>query len=301
MLLLRLLLTLIIAGSLTLPLQAITITVADSGADYTSIQAAIDAANNGDEIIVSPGTYLENINFNGKAITLRSASGDPADTIIDGGGSDTVVTCDSGETSTTVLDGFTITNGSATYAGGIENDFSSPTVSNCTFSGNTTNDEGGGMLNYDNSSPTVTNCILSGNSALQGSEIENDSSSITVSHSCIQGGYLGLANIDTDPLFVDADGPDNTAGTEDDNLRLSGGSPCIDAGNGFLASVFPFDLGGNDRYVDEPMTINTGSGVLMFLHMGAHEFQVPPCSALPGDINCNGIVNLLALHWLETI
>jgi len=129
MLRLRLLLTLIIAGVLTLPLQAATITVADDGADYTSIQTAIDAANKGDEIIVSPGTYLEAINFDGKAITVRSASGDPADTIIDGGGSDSVVTCDSGETSMTVLDGFTITNGSATYGGGMYNlNSSSPTV-----------------------------------------------------------------------------------------------------------------------------------------------------------------------------
>jgi len=64
-------------------------------------------------------------------------------------------------------------------------------------------------------------------------------------------------------------------------------------------------LNGNIRYVDELTIINTGSGVLTFLDMGAYEFQVPPCSILPGDINCDGIVNLLdqallASHWLET-
>ena len=94
MLRLRLFLALIIAGSLTLPLQAATITVADDGADYTSIQAAVDAAVSGqDEVVVSPGTYLEAINFNGKAITLRSQSGDPTDTIIDGTGHYHVVQC----------------------------------------------------------------------------------------------------------------------------------------------------------------------------------------------------------------
>ena len=104
--------------TLTGSLSAATINVPG---DFGTIQAAIADAGtvNGDEIIVSPGTYLEAINFNGKAITLRSASGDPADTIIDGGGNGSVVTCDSGETSTTVLDGFTITNGSATYGGGM--------------------------------------------------------------------------------------------------------------------------------------------------------------------------------------
>jgi len=281
----RLLLTLIIAGSLTLPLQAATITVADNGADYTSIQAAINAANNGNKILVSPGTYVENIDFNGKAITLRSASGDPADTIIDAGGSGSVVTCDSGETSTTVLDGFTITNGSASY--------------------------GGGMYN-ESSSPTVSNCILWGDSP---DEIYNTNSSTpTVSYSDLQGGLPSYTiddggNIAVDPLFVDADGPDNTAGTEDDKLRLSGGSPCIDAGSGFLASAFPFDLDGNQRVVDDPATTDTGVGFPEVVDMGAYEFGSSPAlciSQLEGDINCDGIVNLLdqallALHWLETI
>ena len=128
----------------------------------------------------------------------------------------------------------------------------------------------------------------------------------------MQGGLAantvdGGGNIDADPLFVDADGPDNTAGTEDDNLRLLGGSPCIDSGSFFDFNSL-FDLGANVRYVDDLTTINTGSGVLTFLDMGAYEFGSSPglcISQLEGDINCDGIVNLLdhallALHWLET-
>ena len=53
--------------------HAKTIYVDDNGpADFSNIQAAIDDANDGDIIIVNPGTYIENINFNGKNITLRS-------------------------------------------------------------------------------------------------------------------------------------------------------------------------------------------------------------------------------------
>ena len=60
-------------------------------ADQPTIQAAINAASNGDTVLVSPGTYFENINFIGKAITVKSASG-PAVTIIDGSNSGPVAT-----------------------------------------------------------------------------------------------------------------------------------------------------------------------------------------------------------------
>ncbi len=93
--------------------------------DQATIQAAIDAAVDGDEIVVAPGTYFENINFNGKAITVRST--DPNDagvvinTIIDGTGFLHVVQCVSGEGSDTVLSGFVITGGNANGGGFLNN------------------------------------------------------------------------------------------------------------------------------------------------------------------------------------
>ena len=49
-----------------------------------TIQAGINAANNGDTVLVAPGTYTENINFMGKAITVKSSKGASL-TIVDGG------------------------------------------------------------------------------------------------------------------------------------------------------------------------------------------------------------------------
>ncbi len=135
---------------------------------YCSIQTAIDNAVDTDEIVVAPGTYFETVNLLGKAITLHSSDGAEV-TTIDAQGTDTVVTCMSGEGPGTVLDGFTLTGGTGSgpfgNGGGMYNVGSSPTVTNCTFSGNSVSNRGGGMSNEQGSSPTVTNCTFIGNSA----------------------------------------------------------------------------------------------------------------------------------------
>ena len=89
-------------------------------ANYSTIQSAINASINGDTIVVSTGTYFENINFRGKNITLTSLyylnldTSYISSTIINGSipvNSDTAscVIFNSGEDSTAVLQGFTIT------------------------------------------------------------------------------------------------------------------------------------------------------------------------------------------------
>ncbi len=139
--------------------------VGGTGGAYTSIQDAIHDAASGDEIEVAPGIYCEQINLKGKAIRLYSADG-PGLTTIDGNRQGTVITCNSNEDSGTIIEGFTITGGSANEGGGMYNEDSSPTVTNCTFSGNTSKN-GGGMCNRSNnsSSPTVTDCAFSSNTA----------------------------------------------------------------------------------------------------------------------------------------
>src|SRR5215813_10443901 len=97
-------------------------------ANMPTIQAAIDAAASGDTVLVSPGTYVEQIDFRGKAITVASESG-PATTTINANGAGSVVTFRSGESRSSLLTGFTVTGGSNLYGGaGVLVSGSSPTI-----------------------------------------------------------------------------------------------------------------------------------------------------------------------------
>jgi len=173
------------------------------------------------------------------------------------------------------------------YGGGMYNSrSSSPTLTNVTFSGNSANYYGGGMYNYNQSSPSLANVIMWGDTAQTGSEIYNYSSLPTISYSDIQNcggsgaswdttcGTDGGGNIDADPLFVDADGIDNTPGTDDDDLHLDTTSPCIDAGdNSAVPTGVTTDLDDNPRFVDIISVVDTGNGTPPIVDMGAYEVQ----------------------------
>src|SRR5262245_6192114 len=96
-------------------------------ADYPTIQAAIDIAIDGDLVLVGPGTYPEHLDFKGKAIVVQSTDGASATTIA-GDYLKTeppLVAFTSGEGPSSILEGFTITNGDGR---GILCDDSSPII-----------------------------------------------------------------------------------------------------------------------------------------------------------------------------
>lgn len=189
--------------------------------DQPTIQGGIDAAVDGDLILVSPGTYIENINFLGKMITGQGEEGAEA-TIIDGGGipsSRALVTFESGEDESTVLAGLTIQNGWNFFS--FDNIYclnSSPTIDNCIVSGS---DDIGICCDYSNpiiinstisnntmegifcmfSSPTITNCTMSSNNI--GIECFNYSYPTITSNTVTGNGSCGIYSCNgSDPIIT---------------------------------------------------------------------------------------------------
>ncbi len=157
------------------------------------------------------------------------------------------------------------------------------TVVNCTIAHN----NGHATTRCSDAPATLINCVLWGNSGFNGPGSVCGGglpAAPSQSYSIIQG-------IHSNPMFVDIDGPDNDLSTwQDNNYRLMGGSPCIDAGNNVAAQGIMFDLDGMPRFVDDPLTIDTGFGPSPVVDIGAYEFQPAPPSC-PADWNDSGTVD----------
>jgi beta propeller repeat protein/parallel beta-helix repeat protein len=148
--------------------------------EYPTIQQAIQGSNNGDVVIVEPGTYFENIDFLGKNITVTSTDPDSPDvvaaTVIDGDGEGSVVTFNSGETSEAVLNGFTVRNGYGTVVSEVGNEIV----------------WGGGIFCYG-SSPTIRSNIIINNHGP--AEINNQGMVISGSYGAGIGCFMSSAII----------------------------------------------------------------------------------------------------------
>ena len=138
-------------------------------ADRLTIQAGIDASSNGDTVLVSDGIYTGpgnvNLDFGGKAITVRSENG-AANCIIDCEGNGRGFFFHSGEGETSVLSGFTITNGtvlgdelSDNSGGGIYCGGSSPTIASNVITNNFASNSGGGIFCIESSATIINNTI----------------------------------------------------------------------------------------------------------------------------------------------
>jgi parallel beta-helix repeat protein len=214
---------------------------------YPTIQSAIDAAVNGDTVIVAPGTYTgpgnRDIDFLGKAIAVRSIDpNDPnivAATIIDCNGTEAEPhqgfyfhNC---EGSNSVLDGFTITNGyvmafppgGTDAGGGIACSGSSPTINNCRITDNYAHGYGGGGIYCYESNPTITNCNISGNLSGGGGILCRDSSPIITNCAITDNTDTGVCCSNSSPTIANCTITNNSSSRGSGGIYCYHGSPVI--------------------------------------------------------------------------
>lgn len=242
---------------------------------FDKIQDGIDAVS-GSTVYVAAGTYKENIVLKDGVELLGAGS---ASTIIDGMKNGSVITATNCG-NTTVVDGFTVTNGSANKGGGMYNYYSSPDITNCSFQNNTATNKGGGMYNdesfpdvtnctfsnnsaaYDgggmfnvDGSPTITNCTFSNNSATRGGGLFNSESEATVTNCTFTGNSAeenggGMCSVDSSPAVTNCTFIDNSAKWNGGGMYNYDASPTIN-GCTFDSNVADFG-GGMYNYYSSP-------------------------------------------------
>lgn len=156
-------------------------TVLRVSAQYSTIQAGIDASVNGDTVLVADGFYTgtgnKDLDYGGRGILLISENG-PDSCIIDCENFGRGFYFHSGENPSAVLSGFTIRNGLSNFyqpvsggAGVHCANSSSPTIEYCIFRGNSSDENGGAIYCYNNSHPVIRNCSFINNHSYYGGGI----------------------------------------------------------------------------------------------------------------------------------
>jgi len=273
-----------------------TVTLHVPSTQYPDIQSAIIAAKNKMMVLVDAGTYVENIDFMGKAITLKSKYG-PIVTILDGNQTVSVVSFTNNEGANSILDGFTITNGKADQGGGIHCNGTSPSIINNLIQHNIANVIGGGVFCKDSSALLANNCISSNTGTALGGGVGVENSSILVSHNTLHNNQATVgAGVYSDTLSSTAitnsilwengaqeiGGPGiHTVSHSDvkggypglnninlDPLFIEPGfgdyhikytSPCKGTGDPTAEGSLPYDIDGNPRQEEGDLSVDMGA------------------------------------------
>ena len=189
-------------------------------------------------------------------------------------------------------------------------------ITNCTITGNSARDLSGDGIYCFDSSPTITNCILWANTP---QEVYVNSGTPVVTYCDVQGGYIGIGNIDTDPCFAsfDTNGDPNmwdfhlqsAYGRWDPNSQTwvsdSNTSLCIDAGeptSDWTGELWPhgkrINIGAYGGTPQASMSLSDAGNVADLNNDGFVDFTdfftdkwLYEEILLPEDLNRDGIVN----------
>ena len=163
------------------------------------------------------------------------------------------------------LDNCLLSGNSAALGGAMSIFNTNAILTNCSFSGNEALSKGGALWIGNSANITVTNSILWGNRVVdtgatdESAQIQLDDGTVDATFSCLEGLgtlFAGEGNIGTDPRFADAVGADGIVGTDDDDVRLTTDSPCINTGNNAVI-VTQVDLDGGVRINND--TVDMGA------------------------------------------
>ena len=193
------------------PMSVASADVLNVPGDFPTIQIAINLASAGDEIVVAPGTYFEDINFLGKQLTLRSSGGAAVTTIDAIGRFQPVITIGGASADGSVVEGFTLTRGQATDAAPGER---------------------GGGIYIDSANVTIRDGVITDNLATIGGAIYANASVLTIEGMIIEaneaassGGGLYLNNSTT--TMTSSEFVSNISGNRGGAAFLIGGGSSI--------------------------------------------------------------------------
>ncbi len=293
---------------------------------YSTIQQAVDASSDGDTVWIADGTYTGNdnneLNFNGKAITVRSENG-PENCIIECQTGKTGFLFASEEQKTSVVSGLTIKNGVSGIACsnasptitnciitsnevGIDCVYSSPAIINCNITGNTNTMSGGGISLLNCYLPEITNCTITNNIAEwgDGGGIYCDRSSpVIVNCTIADNEGAGIFVKESYPVITNSILWNNTSG----EIYVESGNPTVtycnikdgyDGENNInndplydeifqLKQDSPCIDKGNNNAAHIPATDKGGNiRIVKTVDMGAYEFY------MKGDVNLDYIVDI---------